>query len=159
MLLRCVMNWVAKGGNNSLLLSGKIGTGKTALGICALMHKISVDNIDAMYISALQLLDLLKTGFSDNTSNDILDRVKTVPLLMLDEMGSIEDKNKGGWKDGIFQSIIEHRHSEELQTIFTTNLTVSELKQSIGVRPTSRIQEMVGLWHYYSNGIDLRERI
>lgn len=67
----------------------------------------------------------------------IKDRAKKVDLLVLDDIGTRSTTE--AFKDELYE-LIDHRVSEELVTVFTSNVTLAEVAELQGDRIASRIE-------------------
>lgn len=146
---------------SGLLLSGGVGSGKTLLSAAIAnavidMFHISEDDAEragkgflkskytpVRFTSTVELLEQLKAtynvGNGTETAQNITDRLKKVPLLVLDDMGA---EKPSEWVSERLFEIVDYRYNEELPVIITTNATPQELKQKIGERSFDRLREM-----------------
>ena len=125
----------------SLMLFGPFGTGKTALAVAALKSDIERGGV-GMFITVPKLLSRIRASYSDRNAADeseILDRVRSIPMLVLDDLGA---ERVTDWVQEKLFTIINDRHDEMLTTIFTRNLAPAELGAHIGERTAWRVMEM-----------------
>jgi DNA replication protein DnaC len=127
---------------HSLFLYGQFGTGKTGLAVSAMRLWIDHSRDPALFLTVPNLLDRIRETYGPHASGteaEVIDTVKTVPLLVLDDMGA---ERVTDWVAEKLFTIINHRHDEDLETIFTSNLSIQELAGHIGERTVWRIVEM-----------------
>lgn len=140
----------------SLLLYGAFGTGKTGLAVSVLKRFIHGWREPALFVTVPELLDIIRAGYDKarpSGERDLLREAKTVPLLVLDDLGA---ERVTDWVQERLFVIINARHDEELATIFTSNLGPDELGDHLGERITWRIVEMCDVIHLA--GPNLRDR-
>ena len=114
-----IRNW-ANLPTNWLLLIGAEGTGKTHLAVAAAAARQDVGD-EVFFSSVANLLDDLRAAFAPESPiahNDLLDHVKTVDLLVLEDMGA--ERTSAFAEEKLFQ-IMDHRYAEQLPTIITTS--------------------------------------
>lgn len=137
--------WIDRN-KESLFLYGSYGVGKTGLAVGILRSKIA-DEGGGLFFTVPTLLDHIRRTYAPNPvadEHEIIQTVKNAPLLVLDDLGA---ERVTEWVREKLFTIINHRHDENLPTIFTSNLDIAELGQHIGERTTWRIVEMATLIH------------
>jgi DNA replication protein DnaC len=124
-----------------LWLQGEVGTGKTTLAM--LISKAAIDAGRSVAIYSLpRLLNLLRETIDSDTSMlDFLDRLGTVDLLHIDDLGA---ENQTDWVLEQLYSIVNSRYEAERAILATTNLTPDELAERLGARTVSRLVEICG---------------
>lgn len=135
--------------NQDVLLCGKTGCGKTHLAVATLRGKIERATKpfreykkQALFITVPELLFEIRQTFRDDsyeTEKSIVDTYSTVPLLILDDLGA---EKATEWGESTLYLIIDRRNREQMWTIVTSNLTLSEIEQSLGARIASRLSDM-----------------
>lgn len=142
------------GRKRSLLLHGPYGVGKTGLAIGILRLEINTFG-GGLFFTVPTLLDHIRRTYGPNPiadEHEIVQAVKTTPFLVLDDLGA---ERVTEWVREKLFTIINHRHDEDLPTVFTSNLDMAELGQHIGERTTWRIVEMCQVIHV--DGPNLRD--
>lgn len=124
----------------SVLLFGNCGTGKTHLAI-ATMRKIIVDKkiTSPMFISAPKLIGEIRRatlGEIEQNEEDIIEKYTTGRLLIIDDIG-VEKHSE--FVAQCWYRIIDARTSNNLPTIYTSNLTKAEIETKMGPRIASRL--------------------
>jgi DNA replication protein DnaC len=82
------------------------------------------------------LLDWLRVSFSPENSatfDEQFEKVRTVPLLVLDDLGS---QSTTHWAQEKLFQLLNYRYNAALPTVITTNATVSQLETRIRTRIT-----------------------
>ena len=124
-----------------LLLTGEVGSGKTFLA-AAIANALIKSGRQVLFLIVPDLLDELKATFNkaaELTELDLLDTARTVPVLILDDLGA---HNYTEWTKNRLYSIINYRLNELLPTVVTSNLTLFEMEEYLGQRTTSRLMQM-----------------
>ena len=137
------------------LLTGPVGVGKTHLAVAAaLMREETGDTV--FFSTVADLLDHLRAAYApDNPTlpEDLLERIKTVDLLVLDDFGS--ERSTPFAEDKLFQ-IINYRYEERLPTIITTSLDFRDIENS-RPRIASRLEDREVVLRVPMYGLDYRK--
>lgn len=134
-----VVNWI-KGGRKWLLLSGKVGNGKTTAGRAAFLtlKKTGLAGLDKNAYD----IALLYREINRNPRAAIeYDNIARCPLLFLDDLGTESNATA-------LSEILYERYNNMRFTIFTTNLTGAELAAKYGARIFDRFEELAEVVHF-----------
>lgn len=112
-----------------LLLCGKSGRGKTHLA-CAIINELQAKHHSTAFAHIPTFLERTRQGRGD------LERLLTVDLLVLDDLGS---ERESDWALEKLLVIVDSRLNALKPTVFTTNYNVEELELRVGSRLASRI--------------------
>ena len=117
-----------KGENpKGIYLHGSFGSGKTYL-IASLFNEMAKKDIASVMVYYPELLRSLKSSFG-NDYEEKFTKLKTVPLLLLDDIGA---ENTTNWsRDEVLAPLLQYRMEEHLPTFFTSNLTKEELELTL----------------------------
>lgn len=119
-----------------ILFTGPVGSGKTYLA-ASIANELMEAQLQVLFLVVPDLLDELRASYKSEVNEmDLLDTARTIPILILDDLGA---HNYTDWTRNRLYSIINYRMNELLPTIITSNLTLDEMEDYIGVRTTSRI--------------------
>lgn len=111
-----------------IYLHGEFGVGKSYF-LGALANKLAEEKIQTMIVFVPDLFRELKSAIGDNTLNEKIDKIKRVPVLMLDDIGS---ESMSSWtRDEILGPILQHRMLEKLPTFFTSNFNLDQLEHHL----------------------------
>ena len=102
-----------------LVFTGPSGCGKTHLAV-ALASRCVERGETTFFIVAAALLDHLRATFRPDSLigyDELFEQVKTVPLLILDDLGA---EASTAWADEKLYRIFVHRHEARLPTVITT---------------------------------------
>jgi len=102
-----------------LVLSGPSGCGKTHLAAAIANYRLKEGN-QVFFVVVPDLLDHLRTTFSPESDvgyDDLFDRVRNVPLLVLDDLGR---QSSTPWAEEKLFQILNHRFNAELATVVTS---------------------------------------
>ena len=120
---------------------GDVGTGKTTLAMLVSKAALAAGRTAAIY-SLPRLLNVVRDAIgSEEGKLELLDRLATVDLLHLDDVGA---ESSSDWVLEQLYSIVNTRYEEERSLVVTTNLEPDELAEQIGSRTVSRIIEICG---------------
>ena len=114
--------------NLGLLLWGGVGTGKRFLARC-IANALMEQEVPVRMTNFARILNELNNSFSGR--NDIVDRLCCYPLLIIDDFGM-----ERGTEYALEQiyNIVDSRYRAGLPVIYTTNLTLEELKNPADMR-------------------------
>ena len=120
-------------------LYGPPGVGKTHL-LCGAVSHAARLRIGVGYSVWSDVLDRHKATFGKRDSDDqnLIDKLKTVPLLALDEIGV---RSGSEFDQALLFDLIDTRYRNQRATLIATNLTADAL-DSIGERTADRLREM-----------------
>ena len=113
-----------------LVLLGPSGSGKTHLACAVANHRLSLGE-PVFYIGAADLLDHLRSAFSptsDTTYDELFERVKNVPLLVLDDLtlGSAT-----AWAKEKLEQLLHHRFNTRLATVIITDIPLERMDERL----------------------------
>lgn len=97
------------------------GTGKTRLAVCIINYVLHELRLPVLFKKARTLMLEIRRTFSDRgdvTETDILDRVLSMQLLLLDDVG-VDPPSR--WIHGIYWTVFDRRLEWQLPVIITTN--------------------------------------
>lgn len=131
-----VIKWITKFIKNyeknhhlkGLYLSGSFGSGKTYL-ISAMFNELAKDGIKSAIIFWPEFISDLKSSFGKDDYSTKIERIKKVPLLLIDDIGS---ESVTEWsRDEVLCPIVQYRMQEALPTFFTSNLSLELLEEHL----------------------------
>ena len=102
-----------------LVLTGPSGCGKTHMAAAIANHCLK-RGMPTFWTIVPDLLDHLRTTFSPNsdvTYDDLFERVKNAPLLILDDLGT---HSSTPWAEEKLFQVLNHRFNAQLPTVVTT---------------------------------------
>lgn len=113
-----------------LYLYGSFGSGKTYL-ISAMFNELAKDGVKSAIIFWPEYLVNLKSSFGQSDYQEKIDKIKKVPLLLIDDIGA---ETTTAWsRDEVLCPIMQYRMQEELPTFFTSNLDIDMLEQHLSI--------------------------
>jgi DNA replication protein DnaC len=126
-------------GKQGIIFIGKYRSGKTTLA-CFLLKKALLDGKSVKFWEVPTLMESLQEAeFSAEKDFSIMRDCREVDILCLDDLGSNEKLSE--YTDRKLSMIINHRYSNNLMTIFTSNAGTKEIQSQLGPRIWERVKE------------------
>lgn len=116
-----------------LVILGSFGTGKTHLAAAIGNRRLELGE-PAVFMVAPDLLDHLRSTFTPNSEtpfDDLFERVRNAPLLILDDLGT---QTTTAWANEKLFQILNHRSMLKLPTVITTNVPLDEMGDRLASR-------------------------
>ena len=129
--------------NVGLLFYGDVGSGKTYLACSIANELIEREQVKVKIMNLSQVINQIQKSAFKLDSNEIINNLSNIPLLILDDLGIERDTSYA--REQVY-NIINSRYLKGRPTIFTTNLSL-EIIQNPNIeleyqRIYSRILEM-----------------
>lgn len=127
-------------GKGLYMYSTEAGSGKTRMAISIGNALIKVKRVQVKYTKTVDLLNEITDTFNSNSEmsqKELIDSIRKVEVLILDDVGV---ENPTPWVKSTFYSILDSRMDNKKVTIFTSNLSLDELKHDRRLK--SRIERM-----------------
>ncbi len=139
---------------NTIMFSGKTGTGKTHLAKCMANCLVQQGEI-VVWTTAFNLnQDMLKFHTTLDGKWQHIANYLNCEYLIVDDLGT-EPILKNVTIDGIY-NIINERNSQNKKTIFTTNLDFARIEDIYGERIFSRLADTRTSLAFFMNNQDIR---
>lgn len=125
------LDFVAK--RENIVFVGPTGTGKTGLASGILLKALE-NGYRGLFVRAQDLFDEMYASLADRSSRKLLNRLMTVDVLLIDEMGYLNLRPE---QSNLFFKLMEERYTRK-STVITTNLDYDDWYGFLGRK------EMVG---------------
>ena len=119
-----------------LTLVGPSGSGKTYLAAAIANRRIELGH-PALFITAADLIDYLRSGFGDEADQpfvDLFEQVRNAPLLVLDDLPT---RPSTPWTQERLFQLLSSRHAARLPTVVTLRGDPSRLDDFLRTRLAS----------------------
>lgn len=126
-----------KTGKGLYIYSRTKGSGKTLLSCILVNELLDRVSVNIKFVTVLDFIEMTKKGFKSDKAAEDMENMRNSTVLILDDIGVQMSKE---WVDTVLYRLINHRASNKLITIFTSNIPVEELK--IDERIIQRIEKM-----------------
>lgn len=116
-----------------LVLLGPNGCGKTHLAAAIGNYQLKKGK-PVLFVFIPDFLDHLRSTFSPDskvTYDDLFERVKKAPLLILDDLG---EQSSTPWAQEKLYQLINYRYNARLPTVVTSCFSLEEIETRIGSR-------------------------
>lgn len=136
-----------------VLIVGEIGCGKTHLA-AAIGHERVRHGDTVLFITAPDLLDHLRSTYGPTSEvgyDEVFDRLRDAPMLILDDLGA---ENPSPWAREKLYQLINYRYSLALPTVITTNVDLDLIDARLRSRlmDTNLVRQMTIAAPDYRNG-------
>ncbi len=128
----------AKSPEGWLVLMGETGCGKTHLASAIINHHYQAKK-PALFVVVPDFLDHLRSAFNPESKvsyDQLFEKVKTAPLLVLDDFG---EQTTTPWAREKLYQVINYRYNARLATIITTRYSLEEILERAEVAISSRL--------------------
>ncbi len=118
-----------------LVLSGASGCGKTHIA-AAVVNRLLERGEPALFVVVPDLLDHLRSAYQPGAEvgyDELFERVRNAPLLVLDDLGT---QAPTPWAQEKLFQLINHRFNTRLPTVVTTNLLPDQIDERLRTRLT-----------------------
>jgi len=120
-----------------LLFQGNFGSGKTHLA-AAIANYCLEQGEKVVFVTTPDLLDHLRSTYGPSSEieyDDLFERVRNTPMLVLDDLGA---ESATPWAQEKLYQLINHRYLQRSSTIVTTNVELDHLDQRVRSRLMDR---------------------
>lgn len=127
----------------NIIMTGKVGTGKTMLGNCAINSLFKTKRVKIIKLQ--DMLRKIKASYSQSTSyseEEAINNYASYDLLILDEVGVSRDTDND--KNLIFD-VLDGRYQNMLPTMIISNMNIEGIKQTLGDRVVDRLRDGGGV--------------
>ena len=123
----------AKSPDGWLGFQGVTGCGKTHLAAAIVNYRYQAKQ-PALFVVVSDFLDHLRSTFSPESKisyDQLFERVKAAPLLVLDDFG---EQSTTPWAQEKLYQVINYRYNARLPTVITTTCKTDEMESRVGSR-------------------------
>ena len=120
-------DYLSKQTGKGIYFHGSHGTGKTYM-MAAVANELAKSGVVCALVYFPELIAQIKSSFGGEgiSSNQIIEDLKNVPILMLDDIGA---ESVTSWmRDEVLGRILNYRMQQEMPTFFTSNFDYKELE-------------------------------
>lgn len=124
----------------SLIFSGKPGTGKSHLAI-AILQSLMPGEI-GLYVTCMDVIRMVRATWrrdSEKSEEQVLEMLASVPLLVVDEIG-VQYGTDG--EQTILFDVMDRRYREMMPCVLLTNQNTKGFKDFVGERTYDRLREV-----------------
>lgn len=110
--------------NKGFYIHGSFGTGKTFI-LVKIARELTKKNIKVIFAYYPDLVRHIKGSFANNGVEAIVNKLKNVDVLMLDDIGG--ENNSGYIRDEILGPILQYRMLGNMPTFMSSNYSMKDL--------------------------------
>lgn len=125
-----------------IYIFGDVGCGKTFATAC-LANELMKNGFTVLATKLSSYISKIRGGDWDRTENELLEYVKKVDILIIDDVGT--ENTSDFTKEKVF-NLIDSRYRAQKPIIITTNLDIASLGKHYDLRIADRIREMCLLY-------------
>lgn len=139
---------------NWLVIAGHTGRGKTRLAAGIGNFRRDAGG-EVMFLVVPDLLDRLRSSYNPQSPaafDRVFDQVRSVPLLILDDLGS---QSGTPWADEKLFQLLNHRYNACLPTVITTNASAGQIEDRLLTRltdPAISSMLLMGRFDFWNKG-------
>jgi DNA replication protein DnaC len=130
----------AKSPDGWVVFMGETGCGKTHLAAAIVNYRYQA-NKPVLFIVVPEFLDHLRSTFNPESKisfDQLFEKVKTAPLLVLDDFG---EQTTTPWVREKLYQVINYRYNSRLPMIITTRYSLQEINENIESSISSRLMD------------------
>jgi DNA replication protein DnaC len=128
--------WVEIPNKPPLYLRGIPGSGKTYFSYAVLRELFERGHREMIFVTSKDLDDELLRAFEEKQELSKIQKYQEVALLFLDDIGTERECERIIRQ---YSKIIEFRCANKMTSVYNSNLTIDQLKKSLGDRICSRL--------------------
>lgn len=122
-----------------LYFHGKFGVGKSFI-MGAVANALAKRNISTIIVYAPDFFREMKEALSTGTTQEKIDSIKKVDVLILDDIGA---ETTSAWiRDDVLGVILQYRMMEKLPTLYTSNYNYKELENHLAYSQRGGTEDM-----------------
>lgn len=119
--------WLMEQDKHGAFFYGTCGVGKTRLAATVANQKMRKGK-KVLFAYFPDLLEDIKASFEKHNTSEVLEKVRTVPFLVLDDLGA---ERMSEWVGSQLVNLLNYRADNDLQTVFTSNYDLDEISRRL----------------------------
>lgn len=151
------VKFLIAGEKSNLLIMGNPGTGKSHL--CAAIARTMQDKgFTVGFLTTGKLLSMIKATYNKGaakTEQGIFEDLNKLDLMIFDDIGAESTGGNEDWRKAMVFELVESRSAKP--TIYTSNLTDTDLPKAVGGRVFSRLYDNTKFIDLFIENYDYRK--